>query len=233
MCYLWSRSATDGKLIAAGQRTNIMRSGLFILLVAAVMCGCNSLMLDERFHDDRLTGWTVIDDPAIVEGPSDWRVEEDGWLHQRSNIWGRRGDFLGLWYGTYLVAGSEDWADYRFSVKAKPMDDDGFGVVFRFRDPEHFYRLLFVEDGMSGGPLTRLDKREGADYTELGSMKRGFRADTIISIEIEVTGDTIRASVDGQRLFEVEDGSYRRGKIGLFCYAQSRQAFDEVKVVSR
>lgn len=210
-----------------------MRFGLFIILMTVAMCGCNSLMLDERFHDNRLIGWTIIDDPAIVEGPSDWRVGEDGWLHQRSNIWGRRGDFLGVWYGTYLVAGSEDWTDYRFSVKAKPGDDDGFGLVFRFKDPEHFYRLLMVEDGMSGGPLMRLDKREGADYTELGSIKRGFRTDAIISIEIEAAGDTIRAEVDGQRVLEVKDDSYSRGKIGLFCYAQSGQAFDDVRVVKR
>jgi hypothetical protein len=33
-------------------------------------------------------------------------------------------------------------------------------------------------------------------------------------------------------LLEVTDGSYRRGKIGLFCYAQKGQAFDDVRVVS-
>ena len=195
------------------------------------LSGCNSVMLDERFHDNRLSNWTAIDDPEIVEGPSDWRVSEDGWLHQRSNIWGRRGDFIGVWYGTYLVAGDARWDDYVLSLKARPGDDDGFGVVFRFKDNEHFYRLMFLEDGMSGGPLTRLDKREGSNYTELGTLKRGFRPGEEMLIEVEVVGDRIRASVNGQRLFEVKDGSYRRGKIGLFCYAQSDQAFDDIKVM--
>lgn len=202
--------------------------GIFSSLLA--LSACQEFALDERFYDDRLANWTTIDDPDTVEGPSKWVVEKDGWLHERSNIWGRRGDFLGRWYGTYLVAGRADWKDYHLQVRAKPGDDDGFGVVFRFADPEHFYRLIFLQDGFNGGPLTRLDKREGADYTELWSVGKGFRVGTDMLIEVEAIGDIITAAVDGQRLFEVRDGSYRQGKVGLFSYAQSEQAFDDVKV---
>jgi hypothetical protein len=192
---------------------------------------CHRPALDERFLDPRLTNWTVVDDPDTVEIPSDWRVGEDGWLHQRSNIWGRRGDFLDRWYGTFLVSGDSDWTDYRVSLKARPQDNDGFGIVFRFSDAEHFYRLLFVNDTLSGGPLTRLDKREGADYTELWSEKKGFKKGAEVFIEVESIGSRIRARVDHQQIFEVQDDSYKRGKIGLFCYAQSDQAFDNVRVV--
>src|ERR1044071_7929050 len=116
----------------------------FCILLLCLSSSCNSPALDERFFDKRLTNWTVIDDPDTVEIPSTWRVEDDGWLHQRSNIWGRRGDFLGRWYGTYFIAGENNWKDYRLSVKAKPQDDDGFGVVFRFQDSEHFYRFFLL-----------------------------------------------------------------------------------------
>ena len=195
--------------------------------------GCaNRVLLDERFHDARLINWTVVDDPDTIEGPSDWRVEPDGWLHQRSNIWGRRGDFIGRWFGTYLVAGDAGWEDYTLSVKAKAIDDDGFGVVFRYQDPEHFYRLLFLQDGLSGGPITRLDMREGSNYTELWSVARGYRLGAEMVIDVKVAGDVIEALADGKQLFEVKDGSYRRGKIGLFCYAQKGQAFDDVRVVT-
>lgn len=208
-----------------------------VLLIAAtslfhLACG-NRVLLDERFHDPRLINWTVVDDADTLEGPSDWRVEHDGWLHQNSNVWGRRGDFIGRWYGTYLIAGSADWRDYTFSVRVKPSDDDGFGVVFRYQDAEHFYRLLFLQDGMSGGPITRLDKRDGADYTELWSEPKGYRPSSEMVIEIDIDGDVIGATADGQRLCEVKDGSYSRGKIGLFCYAQKGQAFDDARVLSR
>src|SRR5512143_1650174 len=86
----------------------ICRKCTSVLLCSAVLSllGCaNGVLLDERFHDTRMINWTVVDDPDTLEGPSEWRVEEDGWLHQRSNIWGRRGDFIGRWYGSYLVAG--------------------------------------------------------------------------------------------------------------------------------
>ena len=199
-----------------------------------VLCGCaNRLLLDERFHDARLINWTVVDDPDTIEGPSEWRVEADGWVHQRSNVWGLRGDFIGRWYGTYLVAGDIGWKDYKLSVRAKPEDDDGFGVVFRYQDAQHFYRLLFLQDGLSGGPITRLDRREGADYTELWSVAKGYRTGAETTIEVEVEGNVIKASVDGKQLFEVKNGAYGRGKVGLFCYAQMGQAFDDVKVVSQ
>lgn len=211
------------------------RSCLPALICAAAipLCACgNRVLLDERFHDTRLINWTVVDDPDTLEGPSEWLVERDDWVHQRSNIWGRRGDFLARWYGTFLIAGDPGWKDYTLSAKAKPTDDDGFGLVFRYQDAEHFYRLLFLDDGMSGGPIIRLDRRDGADYTQLWLASRGYHPGNEMQIEVEVKGSAISARVDGREQFEINDSSYLRGKIGLFCYAQKGQAFDDVKVVS-
>jgi hypothetical protein len=207
----------------------------FILIggMLLALCSCSRVLLDERFHDERLGNWVVVDDPDTVEGPSEWKVVRDAGVEQRSNIWGRRGDFIGRWDGTFLIAGDPDWSDYTFQLRAKPIDDDGFGVVFRWTDAEHFYRLIFVQDGFNGGPITRLDKRDGADYTELWAAPRGYRPGTEMIIEVEVDGELLAARVDGRELFRVKDGSYRRGKIGLFCYAQNGQAFDDVRVVSR
>jgi hypothetical protein len=206
---------------------------ILIVLMALAFSGCNRVLLDERFHDERLANWTVLDDPDAVEGGSEWKVVGSAGVQQQSNIWGRRGDFIGRWYGTFLVAGDGGWSDYSFQLKAKPADDDGFGVVFRWVDAEHFYRLIFVQDGFNGGPITRLDKRDGADYTELWSAPRGYRPGTEMTIQVEVDGEMLAARVDGRELFRVKDGSYRRGKIGLFCYAQSGQAFDDVRVNGR
>jgi hypothetical protein len=211
------------------------RRYLPIILIIGILshASCRRVLLDERFSDNRLLRWTIVDDPAVVEGPSRWEVGSDGWLHQRSNIWGRRGDFIGRWYGTLLVSGSERWDDYQLTVRARPGDDDGFGVVFRYFDPEHFYRLIFVEDGLNGGPITRLDKRDGADYTELWSIRAAYHPGSEMVIQIEAVGAGLSGSLDGRVLFDVTDSSYRTGKIGLFCYAQSGQAFDDVRVVSR
>jgi hypothetical protein len=213
-----------------------LRALLSTVILLCLACG-KSLLLDERFNDTRLVNWTPVDDPETVERPSKWIVEPDGWLHQRSNIWGRRGEvqeeFLGRWLGTYLVAGDEGWGDYIFSFRAKSEDDDGFGAVFRFVDHEHHYRLLFLQDGMNGGPLVRLDKREGREYTELWRAARGYEKGAELFVEISIEGDLIRASVDGQPLVEVKDATYGRGRIGLFCFAQNGQAFDDVRVVGR
>jgi hypothetical protein len=203
-----------------------------VCLLSLILAGCaNRVLLDERFHDTRLFNWMVVDDPDTLEAPSDWRVDPDGWLHQRGNIWGKRGDFIGRWFGTLIVAGDAGWTDYTLSVKAKPTDDDGFGIVFRYQDSEHFYRLLFLQDGLSGGPITRLDRREGQDYTQLWSVEIGYRPGVELTIEVKLDNEAIQVSVDGRRLLDVKDGAYRSGKIGLFCYAQRGQAFDDVRVV--
>jgi hypothetical protein len=215
------------------RRLLVRKSAYGLLCLATLaLCGCgNSVLLDERFHNTRLINWTVVDDPDTLEGPSDWQVVPDGWVYQRSNIWGRRGDFQGRWFGTYLVAGDSGWSDYTLSVRARATDDDGFGVVFRYQDAEHFYRLLLLQDGFSGGPITRLDRREGADYTELWSVAKGYQPGAEVMIEVRVEGDAISASIDGRQLFDIKNGAYRSGRIGLFCYAQKGQAFDDVKVV--
>ena len=84
---------------------------------------------------------------------------------------------------------------------------------------------------MNGGPLTRLDKRNGPDYTEIWSVRQGYRIGAETSITVSVTGAHLRATIDGASLFDVNDGEFRSGKIGLFCYAQAGQAFTDVKVV--
>ena len=224
----------QGRFDRLGMASSPKAAVFGILLFAgylAFVSGCSRVVLDERFYDTRLGHWTVIDDPNTVEGPSIWKVESDGWVHQLSNIWGRRGDFVGRWYGTYMVAGDADWQNYEYTVKARPGDDDGFGVVFRVRDSSHFYRLFFVQDAFNGGPLTRLDKRNGPDYTEIWSIRKGYTVGAQMRIVVQVDGDHITGSVDGTQVLDVTDGSYRHGKVGLFCYAQEGQAFDDVKVV--
>src|SRR5215510_10257617 len=99
----------------------IPRPSAFALVIglAVMLSGCRQVVLDERFYNSRLDNWTVVDDPDTLEGPSVWQVSGDRWLHQSSNIWGRRGDFIGRWYGTCLVAGDSSWKDYSFTVRAK------------------------------------------------------------------------------------------------------------------
>ena len=78
--------------------------------------------------------------------------------------------------------------------------------------------------------MTRLDKRIGDEYTEIWSKKDGFREGTELLIELETSGETIKGRLNGRPLFEARDPTYEKGKIGLFCYAQSDQAFDDIKV---
>jgi len=76
-----------------------------------------------------------------------------------------------------------------------------------------------------------LDKRNGPDYTEIWSARRGYKVGIETDMEVSVEGDNVQVSLDGSPLISVKDGSYRAGKIGLFCFAQAGQAFTDVRVV--
>lgn len=58
--------------------------------------------------------------------------------------------------GPRAVVGSLGWADYTYSADLKTFDDDGLGLVFRYRNEDNFYRLMFMsQNGNNLGPPPR------------------------------------------------------------------------------
>ena len=63
------------------------------------------------------------------------------------------------WVGGMLVKGDAKWKDYRISTKMHPYPHcaftgcwvNGHGLVFRYKDPENFYRLSFSNRNISAG----------------------------------------------------------------------------------
>ena len=63
------------------------------------------------------------------------------------------------WVGGMLVKGDAKWKDYRISTKLHPYPFcaftgcwvNGHGLVFRYKDPENFYRLSFSSRNISDG----------------------------------------------------------------------------------
>ena len=44
-------------------------------------------------------------------------------------------------FGTVAAIGSNSWTNVDYSVRARSLDDDSFGVVFRYTDAQDYYRF--------------------------------------------------------------------------------------------
>jgi hypothetical protein len=130
-----------------------------------------------------------------------------------------------------LIADKEDYADVDVSLKGKAISgkgDQGIGLVFRFRDPQSYYvvranalennvRLYKMVDG-------RRKQFAGADVQVTSGQWHTLR--------VVARGDRIVCSYDGQKLIDVQDAAYTKGKVGLWTKADSVTAFDDLTVAN-
>src|SRR5205823_675940 len=83
---------------------------------------------------------TVVDE-GTEQGPSQWQLT-DGWLRQTSDIHdGMLSPEAPEKLGTYALLGDPAWTDYRMVVLLASFDPDAIGIMFRYVDPNNYYRL--------------------------------------------------------------------------------------------
>ena len=194
------------------------------------------------------TGWTIITQQAATqEGPADWKVVS-GRLNQSSNVQAPQTPGLSFalnYEGTMAIVGDDSWVNISFITHVIPGDDDGIGVIFRWRPSDvhpdgNFYRLLMVEDNAADGPKLRLDKHVDGVWTiikEKTNTYSGYDENRRYTIEVDMVVDDFTIKLDGAIIFEFEDtiadGGLPGGKIGFFCYAEEGADFDNIKVYRR
>jgi hypothetical protein len=175
------------------------------------------LLLHETFAHAPLAvkppGWIVEDSGA--GGPSTWRVGELGepasrFVEQVSPIGGT----------TLLLDASSGWTDYRVNVYVRSPIRGAIGVVVRHQGLGTGYR--FTMDA------THLRLVSGA--TTLGEEHFAYQVNRDYRLSVEALGDTIRASVDGEPIFEVRDAAYADGRIGLYTAQSAGAQFRDVTV---
>ncbi len=204
------------------------------LAMTLVSCG-NKKSGDILFQDDfsksgNLKNWQIIDCKDASQGPSDWKIK-DGELFQSSNIY-RGGDKeYDMYEGTMAITKEgKNWKNYEFSSDFRITgDDDGVGVIFRYQDPEHFYRFITVDDPGNNGPFCRLQAKDGDKYITLAENSKGYDSSKPHNVKITANGNELTVYFDGQKILSAKDNRYKSGKIGLMCYAE-QPAFDNILV---
>ncbi|HKQ36657.1 MAG TPA: Ig-like domain-containing protein, partial [Verrucomicrobiae bacterium] len=188
------------------------------------------VFLTETFDQEQLRDWAIVDEGAI-DGPSSWNVRL-GRLEQSANIYGpnaqtdinRKGTFV--WWSKSTAAA---WSNYNCSAVLRSTDDDGIGVLFRFRDPTNYYKLEFDRQH----DFRRLTKVLGGVETVIATQAGGYTQGQDLYVVIECKAAQITASVDGEPLFggPVTDASLAAGTVGLYCWGNEGATFDNVWVV--
>ena len=130
---------------------------------------------------------------------------------------------------------NRDVANFRLEVEASQEagpNNNGYGVLFRFRDPDNYYRFdisgegYFLLSKLSQGEIIKL-----AEWTPSPAIKVGRATNRLM---VEALGDQIRLFANGVQLAEVRDSSFTHGNFGFFASTFTEPnltvSFDNIKL---
>ena len=111
-----------------------------------------------------------------------------------------------------IMQGGPAWADYRAATTLTPQLAASFGVAVRVQNLEHYYALKLIQ-----GEGVRLIKRCRKDLV-LATRALPWRVGQAYRLELEAYGARLRAWVDGELLFELNDEApLPGGAVALLC----------------
>jgi hypothetical protein len=167
----------------------------------------------------------IVDDPAAVMGPSQWRAAS-GALTQISEI--HREDTPGEVdrRGSYAIGGDAAWQDVQISVRLASTEPHDIGVMFRYQDAENYYR--FSIDYQS--ERHRLIKRSGGRVTVLREGTGSYQLGQRYELTIRALGFELHGFVDGNYVFAAPDEDLKTGRMALYCWGNPGAVFERVVV---
>ncbi len=192
-----------------------------------------AVLLDERF-DEGIPGWTVVQPPAAYyDGPLRWEWDFLGRAFlERSNVYTDSGGGSPSATAPMLINGSWASAPFTYSARLTAGDDDGFGLVFGYRNESNFYRVVFAAQARASFPRQGWSvdcKTDGAVQVLCGSASSfmvvtGRPFDVTLAVDeqnrltLQVVDDpagaaTVHLLVDQRALPAAADG-----RVGLFSW---------------
>ncbi|MCX7022512.1 MAG: DUF1080 domain-containing protein [bacterium] len=228
------------------------KSALLRLLPVLALLACNTgtepegVLFSDDFsgHSDGSfpDGWTQFDLLLHDDSPPGLWYVQDGELVEANDTWGGYND--PDWYyqeGTVVLAGDENWGDYRLTVDVTPAVTGGLAIYCRTTVDANqrleYYRVFITNDEAYGGPFWRLDHRGGLEYTVLKRKDDvGYIPGETFRVIIEVTGNLVRvySGHRGNLVLEWDGGegySYcHTGEIALMAFRNPGIAFDNVLI---
>lgn len=184
----------------------------------------------QQVEDKLMNNWEIMDE-GTIDGPSKWSVVR-GELVQSSNIYGPDVPAVDHRKGTYAFLNKNNafqWKDYSFSATLRSTDNDGIGLMFRYQDPENYYKLELDNERK----FYKLFKvADGVETTLAHEAKPGYIPGANFELEVKVIGNQIQAFQDGIDIFggPIIDDSHPKGTIALYSWGNPNSSFDDVIV---
>lgn len=187
--------------------------------------GEGGLLFTETFGSNALDLYEIVDEAGGIEH-SAWSVS-GGKIIQTSNIYG--GSFSAVSLpkpGTMAITGSPDWANVKVTVQLSSGDNDSVGMLFRYLDKDNFYRLEINQEF----GYRRLVKKVEGTFSLLWEDNEAYVQNRSYILEVRAYNQLLYGFIDGTPLFAVKDDSVKRGRAGLYCWANEDSRFELFKV---
>ena len=184
--------------------------------------------------------FSAADNPAILPPFGDWGLVT--WLHGVNFEWrvtqdaGRKVLEHSTTNTSALRSGDGSWGDFtlEFGVRQMRANADTSmdevtntrgrsGLMFRYQTYRQAY-ALFIESMNRVVLYCRVEH----DWIELASRVVAVDRERYYRFKVECEGDKILVDMDGTRIFDVTDSTYRRGRAAVFANTLSR--FADVRV---
>ena len=117
-----------------------------------------------------------------------------------------------------------NWKDYQLNMDLRSGDDDILGVMFRYQDPNNYYRFSWNAQAKT----RRLEKKVNGVFHVLAQDAAVYNIWQRYPLQITARGSVLTVAVGGSTIFSVNDSSFSRGTIGLFSASNSRSYFDNI-----
>jgi len=201
------------------------------------------------------TNWSAVIPPraagtnTVISGSPYWYLtplqdSSRGVLNETGNCFGGN-DSAGQvdFTGATLVAGSDTWTNYVVAARITPRDDDGHGILLRYRNPTNFYRIALRSEASTNGPCRGLSIQKNVNqaYTEVyrdHPVRYVPAANVPYDLVAQIATNTLDVLLVGDPEGAAQAYAYGpftitgvdTGKIGLFSWGMSQTEFDWVSV---
>ncbi|GAA4676546.1 pectate lyase family protein [Phytohabitans rumicis] len=197
------------------------RSTLAAALVAATLLAVTAVgfaggaqaatLFSDDFEDGNSTGWTT--------SGGTWAVAADGSQVLRQS---------GTSSDARARAGSASWTDYTVTARVKPTAFSGTNrfaaVLARAQSATSYYYVALRSNN-----TVELKRLVNGTATTLASASLTVAAGTTYTVSLQVSGSTLRSTVNGGTALTATDTTYTAGGVGVATYYAAAN-FDDVVV---
>jgi tetratricopeptide (TPR) repeat protein len=220
--------------------------GCAALFLIAVLAGILVVLLASRGNLPLLRRPTpeppVLPTPAFpLAWQDDFSTPEGGWI-EASDLQSvkkyENGQYHILVNARELFIWStagQDFADFMVEVEATQVsgpNDNGYGLLFRLQDEQHFYRFDISGDGFY--LLSRRLENQWVTLIDWTASPFIHKGQATNRLKVICQGSQISLYVNNRHLTDFSDVSYSHGDIGLFAGTLSQGgvhiSFDNLKV---